>query len=162
MQFQTDVFFFILYYFSKTLCVPFQQLWAFSHLEKTVVLKPPFTKCLGVHHYACSWQLQPEQGKKHQKGWWCEVWFWEKDPSILSVPSYFPEFGQKQIVRRKYVWDCVVLWLLLLAEAVVKTLVQKERVVCCKGKELHFMPLACLLPLLCSCTGETQQSWTRF
>lgn len=100
--------------------------------------------------------------EKSIQGWYCEVWCWEQHPSHLSVPSYFPECGRKQIVRRKYVWDCLDLWLLLLAEGVAKTLVQREQVVCWEGKGLHFMPLVCLLPLVCTCTGETQQSWTQF
>lgn len=75
-----------------------------------MVLKPLFTMWVGVHHYARSWQLQPEQGKMHQRVVGIvECGFSSNIPpfSLCRVTSLL--FGQKQIIRRKYfevVWFC--------------------------------------------------------
>lgn len=161
MQCQTDVFFFILYSFPKTLCVPFCQLVRIELFrENCLWCSSPSTKWVGDHYYAHSWQLYPEQGKKHQR-----VVLWSVVLGETSLPSLcaklLPWMWTKADSKEK-VWDRLDLWLLMLAEGVAKTLVQREQVVCCKGKGLHFMPRMCLLALVCTCTGETQQSWTRF
>lgn len=73
----------------------------------SVVLKPPFTKWVGVHHYACSWQLQPEQEIKHRRVVLESVALGATSLRSLCA-KLLPEFGHKQIVRRKNgsVWFC--------------------------------------------------------
>jgi len=71
-------------------------------------------------------QLQQEQRRKSIKRWRCEVWLWKQHLSILSVQSYFPELGQKQVARRRYLGNCLVQWMLLLTEALAKTLAERE------------------------------------
>lgn len=60
-------------------------------------------------------------GKKASKGGIVKCGFGSHIP-----PFSLCQLGQKQIIRRKCVWDCLVLWLLLLAEAVAQTLIQRE------------------------------------
>lgn len=87
-----------------------------------MVLKSLFTKWVGVHHYAHIVGSCSKSREKSIKGWYCEVWLWE--PHL--PPFSLCQLGQKQIIRRKCVWDCLVLWLLLLAESVAQTLIQRE------------------------------------
>lgn len=97
--------------------------------------------------------------EKSIKRWYCEVWLYKQHPSILPTLSFFSELQQKQVARKKYLWDCLVLWLLLVAETLAKTLV--ERTVFCEGKGLHLMLLAYPLPLY-AVALERQQSRTQF
>lgn len=162
MQCQTDVFFFILHSFPKTLCVPFCQLVSIELLrENCLWCSSPSTKWVGDHYYAHSWQLYPEQVKKHQR-----VVLWSVVLGATSLPSLcaklLPWMWTKADSKEK-----VCLGLFGSVVAAVgwrsgKNVGSKRAGFLLKGKGLHFMPLVCLLALVCTCTGETQQSWTQF